>query len=67
MNSKRHSALLLPFVCGLSEYAAIPAAGDKNPVETGLHFPPFGYLSKAALRQPGSYQYIDLDKGQSVT
>lgn len=33
---------------GLFEYTAIPGADDKDPLETGLHFPPFGYPSKAA-------------------
>ena len=33
---------------GLFEYTAIPGASDKDPLETGLHFPPFGYPSKAA-------------------
>ena len=33
---------------GLFEYTAIPGVSDKDPVGTGLHFPPFGYPSKAA-------------------
>ncbi len=33
---------------GLFEYTAIPGASEKNPLGTGLHFPPFGYPSKAA-------------------
>lgn len=33
---------------GLFEYTTIPGADAKNPVGTGLHFPPFGYPSKAA-------------------
>jgi YVTN family beta-propeller protein len=33
---------------GLFEYTSIPGASDKDPVKTGLHFPPFGYPSKAA-------------------
>jgi len=33
---------------GLFEYATIPGANAKNPLGTGLHFPPFGYPSKAA-------------------
>jgi YVTN family beta-propeller protein len=33
---------------GLFEYTAIPGATEKDPLRTGLHFPPFGYPSKAA-------------------
>jgi YVTN family beta-propeller protein len=33
---------------GLFEYTTIPGANPKNPLGTGLHFPPFGYPSKAA-------------------
>ncbi len=33
---------------GLFEYQAIPGANAKDPLGTGLHFPPFGYPSKAA-------------------
>jgi YVTN family beta-propeller protein len=33
---------------GLFEYTTIPGASPKNPLGTGLHFPPFGYPSKAA-------------------
>ena len=33
---------------GLFEYTTIPGASEKNPLGTGLHFPPFGYPSKAA-------------------
>lgn len=33
---------------GLFEYTAIPGAHNKDPLKTGLHFPPFGYPSKAA-------------------
>ncbi|HSZ15453.1 MAG TPA: bifunctional YncE family protein/alkaline phosphatase family protein [Terracidiphilus sp.] len=33
---------------GLFEYSTIPGADAKNPLATGLHFPPFGYPSKAA-------------------
>ena len=33
---------------GLFEYTTIPGASDKDPLGTGLHFPPFGYPSKAA-------------------
>jgi YVTN family beta-propeller protein len=33
---------------GLFEYTAIPGASEKDPVGTGLHFPPFGYPSKEA-------------------
>ncbi|HEY1986587.1 MAG TPA: hypothetical protein VGG85_14325 [Terracidiphilus sp.] len=33
---------------GLFEYTTIPGASDKDPLHTGLHFPPFGYPSKAA-------------------
>lgn len=33
---------------GLFEYVTIPGASEKDPLHTGLHFPPFGYPSKAA-------------------
>ncbi len=33
---------------GLFEYTTIPGANRKDPLGTGLHFPPFGYPSKAA-------------------
>jgi YVTN family beta-propeller protein len=33
---------------GLFEYKKIPGADEKNALETGLHFAPFGYPSKAA-------------------
>lgn len=33
---------------GLFEYTAIPGADAKDPLGTGLHFPPFGYPSKEA-------------------
>jgi len=33
---------------GLFEYTTIPGADGKDPVGTGLHFPPFGYPSKEA-------------------
>lgn len=33
---------------GLFEYTAIPGADAKDPLRTGLHFPPFGYPSRAA-------------------
>lgn len=33
---------------GLFEYTTIPGASEKDPLVTGLHFPPFGYPSKAA-------------------
>jgi YVTN family beta-propeller protein len=33
---------------GLFEYTTIPGASDKDPLGTGLHFPPFGYPSKEA-------------------
>ena len=33
---------------GLFEYTTVPGASEKNPLGTGLHFPPFGYPSKAA-------------------
>jgi YVTN family beta-propeller protein len=33
---------------GLFEYTTIPGASEKEPLGTGLHFPPFGYPSKAA-------------------
>jgi YVTN family beta-propeller protein len=33
---------------GLFEYATVPGADSKDPLGTGLHFPPFGYPSKAA-------------------
>jgi YVTN family beta-propeller protein len=33
---------------GLFEYTTIPGASIKDPLGTGLHFPPFGYPSKAA-------------------
>jgi len=33
---------------GLFEYTTILGASEKNPLGTGLHFPPFGYPSKAA-------------------
>lgn len=33
---------------GLFEYTTIPGASPKNQLGTGLHFPPFGYPSKAA-------------------
>lgn len=33
---------------GLFEYTTIPGASAQDPLGTGLHFPPFGYPSKAA-------------------
>ena len=33
---------------GLFEYTTIPGADANDPLHTGLHFPPFGYPSKAA-------------------
>jgi YVTN family beta-propeller protein len=33
---------------GLFEYTAISGVSDKDPVKTGLHFPPFGYPSREA-------------------
>ncbi|MGA8669208.1 MAG: hypothetical protein WB679_05000, partial [Terracidiphilus sp.] len=33
---------------GLFEYTTVPSASEKNPLGTGLHFPPFGYPSRAA-------------------
>jgi YVTN family beta-propeller protein len=33
---------------GLFEYTTIPGASEKDPLGTGLHFPPFGYPSKGA-------------------
>ena len=33
---------------GLFEYTTIPGADANDPLGTGLHFPPFGYPSKAA-------------------
>ncbi|MDR3451726.1 MAG: beta-propeller fold lactonase family protein, partial [Rhodoferax sp.] len=33
---------------GLFEYTTITGADPQHPVESGLHFPPFGYPSKAA-------------------
>jgi YVTN family beta-propeller protein len=33
---------------GIFEYTAIPGADAKDPLHTGLHFPPFGYPSQAA-------------------
>jgi YVTN family beta-propeller protein len=33
---------------GLFEYTAIPGGSEKDPLGTGLHFPPFGYPSKNA-------------------
>ena len=33
---------------GLFEYQTVPGADAKNPLGTGLHFPPFAYPSKAA-------------------
>jgi len=33
---------------GLFEYTNIPGASENTPLETGLHFPPFGFPSKAA-------------------
>jgi YVTN family beta-propeller protein len=33
---------------GLFEYTTIPGANANDPLHTGLHFPPFGYPSKAA-------------------
>ena len=33
---------------GLFEYTTIPGADAKDPLGTGLHFPPFGYPSRAA-------------------
>lgn len=33
---------------GLFEYQTIPGADAKNPLKTGLHFPPYAYPSKAA-------------------
>ena len=33
---------------GLFEYTTIPGANEKDQLGTGLHFPPFGYPSKAA-------------------
>jgi YVTN family beta-propeller protein len=33
---------------GLFEYTAVPGASAKEPLATGLHFPPFGYPSREA-------------------
>jgi YVTN family beta-propeller protein len=33
---------------GLFEYSAVSGTDAKNPLESGLHFPPFGYPSRAA-------------------
>jgi len=33
---------------GLFEYTTIPGSSEKDPLGTGLHFPPFGYPSKQA-------------------
>jgi YVTN family beta-propeller protein len=33
---------------GLFEYMTIPGSSEKDPLGTGLHFPPFGYPSKKA-------------------
>jgi len=33
---------------GLFEYTTIPGSSEKDPLCTGLHFPPFGYPSKQA-------------------
>lgn len=33
---------------GLFEYSTVPGADERDPLHTGLHFPPFGYPSKAA-------------------
>lgn len=33
---------------GLFEYSTIPGVSKADPLHTGLHFPPFGYPSKAA-------------------
>ena len=33
---------------GLFEYTTVPGASEDDPLGTGLHFPPFGYPSKAA-------------------
>jgi YVTN family beta-propeller protein len=33
---------------GLFEYTTVPGASAEDPLHTGLHFPPFGYPSKAA-------------------
>jgi YVTN family beta-propeller protein len=33
---------------GLFEYTTFPGASEKDPLGTGLHFPPFGYPSKEA-------------------
>jgi len=33
---------------GMFEYTAISSASEKDPLKTGLHFPPFGYPSEAA-------------------
>jgi len=33
---------------GLFEYTTIPGASEKDPLGTGLHFPPFGYPSNEA-------------------
>src|SRR5579863_3582003 len=33
---------------GLFEYTLVPGADAQDPLDTGLHFPPFGYPSRAA-------------------
>jgi YVTN family beta-propeller protein len=33
---------------GLFDYETVPGADERDPLHTGLHFPPFGYPSKAA-------------------
>lgn len=33
---------------GLFEYTTVPGSSAQDPLHTGLHFPPFGYPSKAA-------------------
>lgn len=33
---------------GLFEYVTVPGADQKDPIRTGLHFPPFGFPSKEA-------------------
>jgi YVTN family beta-propeller protein len=33
---------------GLFDYTTVPGADSNHPLETGLHFPPFGYPSKEA-------------------
>jgi len=40
---------------GLFEYSTVPGANPKDPLGSGLHFPPFGYPSRAA-REGGAVE-----------